>query len=84
VVVAGLYREFYELKAPGTWADRFCEQAALLWMRCDQHASVTDFATHKGHSKIGHLFCDEVMAAVARLDERVRNTRSTINSFGNS
>lgn len=83
-VVAGLYRQYYDKRAPGTWADRFCEQAALLWMRADAKATVTDFATHQGHSRINRRFCDETLAAVKRLDERVTTARATINSFADS
>lgn len=69
---------------PGVWADRFCEQAALLWMRCDNKARVTDFAHHAGFSRINESFCEVMWEAVARLENRVRNARAEINSFADS
>lgn len=60
-------------------ADRFAEQASLLWMRCDNAASVIDFATHAGHSKLP--LPNEVMRAAERLAERVTNARQEINKF---
>lgn len=62
--------------------DRFVEQAALLWMRTDANATLTDFAHHNGPSRINHHFCKDVMAAVTRLEERVASARKQINSFG--
>lgn len=62
--------------------DRFVEQACLLWMRTDANATLTDFATHMGPSRINHHFCKDVMAAVTRLEERVASARKQINSFG--
>lgn len=62
--------------------DRFCEQAALMWMRCDRTGSFTDFAYHAGHSKISTIFDEEVWAAVKRLEDRVKSARTKINSFG--
>ena len=83
-VIRELYRGYYEprLDAPaGSWADRFCEQAALLWLRTDGKATVTDFATHKGYSCISKPFCTETKAAVKRLDERVKAARAEIDGF---
>lgn len=62
-------------------ADRFVEQAALLWMRCGRTAEVTDFADHAGHSRINSFFDEELWAAVKRLDERVKSARNEINSL---
>lgn len=66
---------------PNEWADRFVEQAALLWMRLDNTASVADFARHAGHSKISTNFHDATWAAVGRLEKRVRDRRAEIDSF---
>lgn len=62
--------------------DRFCEQAALLWMRCDFDGRIADFAHHAGHSRINHIFDEDVWAAVKRLEQRVESARAEINSFG--
>jgi hypothetical protein len=82
-VVSALYRKYYDRKG-GNWADRFCEQAALLWMRCDAKAHILDFANHSGHSRISGRFCDELLSAVARLEKRVTDERTKINSFSDS
>lgn len=76
-IVADLYKGWYV----GDWANRFVEQAALLWMRCDAKATVLDFCNHQGHSRINTLFCSELKAAAERLDERVRNRRSEIQAL---
>lgn len=80
-IVSDLYVNYYQRDgAPhGTWADRFCEQAALLWMRTDAKASVGDFARHTGHSKISDEFCSQTWEAVQRLETRVRNARQQVN-----
>jgi hypothetical protein len=67
------------------WAlDRFCEQAALMWMRIGNDAAVADFARHVGHSRINRPFTPALWDAVARLEERVKLARTTINAFGDS
>lgn len=63
-------------------ADRFVEQAALLWMRTDRDATLLDFLTHNGPSRINHFFCDEIRAAAERLANRVASARKQINSLG--
>jgi DNA polymerase-1 len=79
--VIDLYLEGYP--SSREWAlDRFVEQACLLWMRTDAHGTLTDFATHNGHSRINHHFCKDVLAAVDRLAERVKSARQQVNSFG--
>lgn len=75
--VALYYRDFYG----GDWADRYVEQAALLWMRCDTHAAVTDFVDHKGHSRIAYP--SDIYDAAQRLQERVTLARATLNSQSN-
>jgi 5''-3'' exonuclease (including N-terminal domain of PolI) len=64
------------------WADRLAEQAALMWMRLDNAASVSDFATHKGHSRIP--WPQEVLAAAQRLEERVKLARQALNHTGSN
>jgi hypothetical protein len=77
-VVSDLYVNYYQRDgAPrGVWAERFAEQAALLWMRTDNKAQVADFARHAGYSKISAPFCDQMWEAVARLEARVRHART--------
>lgn len=82
VVVRRLYHDWYYTTDDAY--DRFCEQAGLLWMRLGNDASVTDFATHSGASRINGLFCKPMWAAVNRLQERVKLARQTIDQFGNS
>lgn len=76
-IVMDLYRGAYQ----DTWADRFVEQAALLWMRCAQTPAIDDFATHAGHSRINTAFTDEVFAAVERMKERVTLARTEIDAL---
>lgn len=91
-LVRELYVNYYQrfdddgrmVTPQGVWADRFCEQAALLWMRCDGKATVGDFARHKGHSCISEPFCDQTWEAVSRLETRVRNARAEIDKFTGS
>ncbi len=64
--------------------DRFCEQAALMWMRLDNAASVGDFARHVGFSKINHAFDRHVWAAVERLEQRVKIARQSLNELSHS
>lgn len=68
---------------PHEWADRFVEQAGLMWMRCGINAEVADFARHTGASRINQDFCDNVWAAVARLEQRVKAARAKINELAN-
>ena len=76
-VVMNLYREYYK-----DWADRFVEQASLLWMRCSAAtAPVDDFATHSGWSRINQAFDNEIHAAVKRLNERVTAARQSLNEL---
>jgi hypothetical protein len=64
--------------------DRFCEQAALLWMRLGNDAAVGDFAHHNGFSRINHCFDNAVWAAVERLETRVKVAREQISALANS
>jgi DNA polymerase-1 len=80
--VMQLYRDGYR-ESGATYADdRFCEQAALLWMRLGNEAPVADFARHAGFSRINHAFDPALWAAVERLEERVSNSRKQIDAFG--
>lgn len=82
-IVSSLYVNYYQTEGQpdGYWADRFCEQAALLWMRTDNKARVADFARHDGHSCISGAFCEQTWGAVARLETRVRNARDAVNNL---
>lgn len=77
--VYDLYQDYY-MQGCGYSAeeadDRFCEQAALLWMRGGFEARVDDFATFRGPGEIGSLFHDELNQAVQRLVERVKEARA--------
>lgn len=44
-VVASYYADYYQ----ATWQERFVEQAALLWMRCDGQANPRDFMSRVPH-----------------------------------
>lgn len=76
--VYGLYCEYYEHMG-FTFEeadDRFCEQAALLWMRTDQHAAIDNFAKHRGHGRIDVAFPDELRVAAGRMVLRVEKLRA--------
>lgn len=79
--VIELYRHGYYGQPEGFADDRFCEQAALLWMRLDNKGSVTDFARHKGHSCITQSFDARMWAAVERLEQRVLDARTALNEL---
>lgn len=81
-IVLDLYRNGYRGRGMDFAHDRFCEQAALLWMRLDNSASVTDFAGHQGHSRINRCFTQPVWDAVERLEKRVKVARNEINALG--
>lgn len=78
-IVMALYEGAYQ----DTWADRFVEQAALLWMRCSPTPDIDDFATHMGHSRINTAFTDEVLDAVARMKDRVTLARQSLDELTN-
>lgn len=62
-VVMNLYRGAYH----DTWADRFVEQAALLWLRRDTPASLRDFYC----ALSPHVWPAEIDTALDRLENRV-------------
>lgn len=78
-IVIDLYKGAYQ----DTWAERFVEQASLLWMRVSPTGEVDDFATHNGHSRINTAFDDEILDAAAALKDRVALARQTLNELGN-
>lgn len=61
-VVTGLYKAYYG----GSWADRFVEQAALLWLRNDNKAAVGNFTVVLPRKD------PEVWAALSRMERRIR------------
>ncbi len=73
--VANMYRTYYG----ESWADRFVEQMALLWLRESQSAPVVDFFTAK-HSVLptGWPEYNEVLAATFRLKQRVKEAHAEI------
>lgn len=66
---------------PEEWADRFVEQAALLWMRTDHKAHILDFLNHAGPSRISARFCPEIHKAAGRLIQRVNAQRAEVNAL---
>lgn len=64
-VVVELYQGYYE----ESWADRLTEQAALLWMREDKHASLDDWVRIV---PTDHEFYPRLRRAADDLNERVR------------
>jgi len=66
-VVRGVYSE----RVGSGWEDYFVEQAVLLWMRTDRHATLRNFLT------LG-VFGSNIEAAVMRLENRVRNERAAL------
>jgi hypothetical protein len=69
-VVSTKYRDTYE----DAWADRFVEQAALLWLRGGEKAALHDFV------RVVPLTPD-IEAAAKRLNKRVRIQRAEIDSI---
>lgn len=77
-VVMGLYEGCYQ----DTWADRFVEQAALLWMRvAATDPGVDDFLTHAGHSAISAAFPPAITEATNRMKERVTLARAALDAL---
>lgn len=83
-LVIELYKGGY-CEGPATlWADRFVEQAALLWMRCGNDAAIDDFLTHQGHSCISRVFPSEIRDASERMKERVQLARKQIDELADT
>lgn len=70
VIVSSLYKGYYHT----TWADRFVEQAALLWLRTDRYAGITDFTQIIPAMPIG----GPLASAVIRMNERVATARAVL------
>lgn len=69
-VVGRLYSDYYEEE----WADRFVEQAALLWLRTDRYSGLLDFMqVVPENRRVG-----EVGLAGSRLVERVTKARAAL------
>jgi len=80
--VRELYRGGYYGQTDGIFADdRFCEQAALMWMRTGPKANLIDFAEHKGPGGFSHLFDQMMWDAVERLDQRVKAKRAELDAL---
>lgn len=67
--VSDLYRGYYE----DEWADRFVEQAALLWLRTDRFAGLLDFMSiipfDDSLEGAGKRLCDRVATARADVED---------------
>lgn len=63
----------YEQKYKDEWADRFVEQACLLWLRTDRHAGLLDFTsimeTSPRVDEACERLCDRVATLRAEADE---------------
>lgn len=73
-------RDAYQLEYGAEWADRFAEQAGLLWMRRDAAASIADFLGHM--PGLGHPGVEELIAATGRLIERVKEANAEAQKLG--
>ncbi len=63
--------EAYKLAYPdGPWADRFVEQAALLWMRTDKEASVRNYTRAFGTTELEEGDMEALIDAGSRLEAR--------------
>lgn len=84
--VVGHYRRSYRGRGPtGTSQfadDRFCEQAALMWMRTGPRGDLVDFAQHTGAGGFAHLFDQPMWDAVERLQRRVADARAALDDLG--
>ena len=82
--VYGLYCEYYE-HIGFTYEeadDRFCEQAALLWMRTSAKAEVDNFMRHTGPGCISAGFPAELKVAAGRLVQRVEKLIAEAKALG--
>lgn len=61
------------------WADRLVEQAALLWLRRDREASVTNYLGFL--PGLGHPNVAEVAQASIRLNERIKESNATLDTI---
>lgn len=70
-------RDVYERRKRKAWADYMVEQAALLWMRTDRDASITDFLKVFPHN-------DDIIAAAERLTHRVAIEKAELEKILNA
>ena len=68
-IVTGLYREHHK----GNWADAFVESAALLWMRTNKYAQVTQFLDYM--PGLGHQGMKQILIAADNLAEQVNTMK---------
>ena len=78
--VRSLYRGGYASEREAFADDRFCEQAALMWMRTGPKAELIDFAQHKGPGGFSCYFDQDMRDAVERLDKRVKAKRAELDA----
>jgi DNA polymerase-1 len=62
--------EAYKLAYPATWADRFVEQAGLLWMRTDATASIRNYTQAFGVEELEEGDMDALVVAGTELEAR--------------
>jgi len=67
----------YQLEYADEWADRFVEQAVLLWMRTDAPASVGDFM-----QVVPDIYHPELRPAVHRVTERIKEAYAEAQKLG--
>jgi hypothetical protein len=63
------YERGYRFKSTEFAADRFVEQAALLWMRRDNAASTTDYSTYMPNNQFTNEAWERLVARVAATKE---------------
>lgn len=80
--VRQLYVDGYYGMPEGYGDDRFCEQAALMWMRTGPKAELIDFAQHTGPGGFSCYFDQAMWDAVERLDKRVKAARAELDELG--
>lgn len=71
---AAIVRGTYAEKVGDGWEDYFVEQAVLLWMRTDRHATLRNFLT------LG-VFGQGIIDATLRLEARVRKQRHALEAL---
>ncbi len=78
-VVADVYKT--KRKRQKDWADYFCEQASLLWMRTDRIAHILDFLKVIPTDSPD---LDEILSAAQRLSDRVQHDLEILESIKNA
>ena len=74
-IVAAGYHDHYGSE----WADRFVEQASLLWLRRDRQADITNFLGWL--PGLGHPRISTVVEASIRLQERIKESNATLDAI---